>query len=399
MLRPYFALPRTIYLLCLGTFINRAGTFLVPFLALYLTSALHLGAGFATLALGVYGAGGLLAALTGGALADRIGRRTVMLMSLVGASSLLLVFGRLTAPPAILVAVLVFAFLGDMYRPAAQAMMADLTRPEQRPTAFSLMYVTVNLGMTVSPIVGGFIAQRSYQWLFWGDAGTSLAYALLLALAVPETLASRRRAAGEAAPAHPPLGDVLRSITGHRAFLVFLTATFGVSVAYMQSHTTLPLYMQGLGLGPRTYGLVVAVNAAMVAVGQLPFTTLISRFPRERLLVAAALLTGLGFGLTALATTPTALALTVVVWTFGEMMQSAYLPAVVADLAPPAMRGSYMGMLSFSFAGALMLGSPAGGFLLERCGAGWLWLASGGVALVGAGLYALVGSRIRRGQG
>jgi MFS family permease len=77
-------------------------------------------------------------------------------------------------------------------------------------------------------------------------------------------------------------------------------------------------------------------------------------------------------------------------------MQSAYLPGVVADLAPPAMRGSYMGMLSFSFAGALMLGSPAGGFLLERCGSGWLWAAAGGVALVGAGLYAAVGSRIRR---
>lgn len=395
MLSPYFALPRTVYLLCLGSFINRAGTFLVPFLALYLTSALGLGQGFATLALGLYGAGGLVAALVGGALADRIGRRTVMLISLVGAAGLLLVFGRITQPSAILAAVLVFAFLGEMYRPAAAAMMADLTQPEQRPTAFGLMYVTVNLGMTVSPIVGGFIAEHSYQWLFWGDAGTSLAYALLLFLAVPETLVRRRGTAAEPAD-HPSLGEVLRSVTGNGPFLVFCAATFGVSVAYMQSHTTLPLYMQGLGHGPRTYGLVVAVNAAMVALCQLPFTALIRPFPREHLLVTSAVLTGVGFGLTGLATTPVALALTVVVWTFGEMMQSAYLPAVVADLAPPAMRGSYMGMLSFSFAGALMLGAPAGGFLLEHGGAGWLWAATCGVALLGALLYATVGSRIRR---
>src|SRR5258705_2780634 len=100
MLKPYLALPRAIHVLCLGTLVNRAGTFLVPFLTLYLTSSLGLGAAFSTRAMGVFGLGGILASITGGQLADRLGRRRVMLASLLGASTILLFFGRLTSPPA-----------------------------------------------------------------------------------------------------------------------------------------------------------------------------------------------------------------------------------------------------------------------------------------------------------
>lgn len=404
MLKPYLALPRAIHVLCLGTFINRAGTFLVPFLTLYLTSSLGLGSAFATQAMGLYGLGGIAAALTGGQLADRVGRRTVMLVSLLGAAGILLFFGRLTSPPAILAAVLAFAFLGEMYRPAAMAMMADLTTPAQRPTAFAFMYLTINLGMTVSPIVGGFIAQRSFQWLFWGDALTSATYAAILFLAVRETLPSRLAAGAAAAGggataaphAHPPIGAVVRRILGHGVFLLFCLATHLVSISYMQSHTTLPLYMKGLGLTPQHYGLVTAVNALLVVVLQLPFATLTGRLPREAMLVVSSLFMAVGFGLTGYATTPLWLAGTVVVWTIGELLQAPYLSTVVADLAPADLRGTYMGMLTLSFASALMVGAPLGGWVLERFGSGALWAGSFGVALAGAAIYATVSPAIRR---
>lgn len=398
MLKPYLSLPRAVHVLCLGTFVNRAGTFLVPFLTLYLTSSLGLGAAFATQAMGLYGLGGIVAALTGGALADRIGRRTVMLASLLGAAGILLFFGRLTSPPAILAAVLALSFLGEMYRPAASAMIADLTTPAQRPHAYGLMYLLINAGMTVSPVVGGFLAQRSFQWLFWGDAATSAAYAMLLLFAVRETLPARGARAGGAGTQgpHPALRAVARRVAGHHAFLFFCLATHLVSIAYMQSHTTLPLYMQGLGLSPQQYGLVVAVNAFLIVCLQLPFTNWIARFPREALLVASAVVTAIGFGLTGLAASPWPLAGTVVVWTLGEMMQSPYLSAVVADMAPRELRGTYMGMLTLAFASALMVGAPLGGAVLARFGAGALWAGACGVALLGAALYAAVAPAIRR---
>jgi MFS family permease len=402
MLKPYLALPRAIHVLCVGTFINRAGTFLIPFLTLYLTSSLGLGSAFATQAMGVYGFGGLLAALTGGHLADRIGRRTVMIVSLAGAASILLFFGRLTSPGSILAAVLAFSFLGEMYRPAASAMVADLSTPEQRPLAFSLMYLTINLGMTVSPIVGGLIAQRSFHWLFWGDALTSAIYAAILFVAVRETLPARRPGTAAAsmgavsAPSHPPIAAVARRILGHGTFLLFCLATLLVNITYMQSHTTLPLYMKGLGMTPRTYGLVVSVNAFMVVCLQIPLTTVTGRLPRELMLVVSSLFMAAGFGLTGLANTAPLLAGTVVVWTIGELLQAPYLSTVVADLAPADLRGTYMGMLTLSFASALMIGAPLGGAVLERFGPGALWMAVTGTAVAGAALYAALAPVIRR---
>jgi MFS family permease len=394
--KPYLELPRTVHVLCLGTLVNRAGTFLVPFLTLYLTTSLDLGAPFATRAMGVYGFGGLLAAIVGGQLADRVGRRRVMLTSLLGASGILLVFGRITSPPALLVAVFAFAFLGEMYRPAASAMIADLTPPAQRPAAFGLMYVTVNLGMAISPIVGGLIAEHSYQYLFWGDAFTSTAYAVLLATAVRETLPARATGAdGRAAP-HLPVGTVLRRVLAHRSFLLFCLATHLVSIVYMQSHSTLPLHLNALGFGPRDYGRIVAVNAFLIVCLQLPFTTWLARFPREVMLAIGAAITAVGFGLTGFATTLWPLVGTVVVWTVGEMVQSAYLSPVVSDMAPRDLRATYMGMLTLSFASALMVGAPLGGMVQARWGPAGLWGGAFALALTGAAVYAALGSAIRR---
>jgi MFS family permease len=231
MFKPYLELPRSIYILCAGTLINRAGTFLVSFLTFYLKKSLGFNAAFATWTMGVFGLGSIVAALVGGHLADRIGRRTVMVSSLLGASSILLFFGRLTSPAAIVVAVFFFALVSDMYRPAASAMIADLVEPSRRPTAFGLMYVTINLGMAISPVVGGLIAEHSYQWLFYGDALTSSAYAIILFFAIRETLAKRSLHSAPTAdsqqPLHEPLHEHLsiaataRQILRNRPFVLF----------------------------------------------------------------------------------------------------------------------------------------------------------------------------------
>ena len=146
MIKQYLNLPRAIHILCVGAFINRAGTFLVPFLTLYLQEDLELGIGFATRAMGAYGFGSIAAFLVGGHLADSMGRRTVMLISLFGAAAILLVFGSLRSPWAITLALVCFAMVAEMYRPAASAMIADLVPPDHRAHAFSLMYVSINLG-------------------------------------------------------------------------------------------------------------------------------------------------------------------------------------------------------------------------------------------------------------
>jgi MFS family permease len=402
MLRPYLELPRAVYILCLGTLVNRAGTFLISFLTFYLNESLGFDAAFATWTMGVFGFGSIMAALCGGHLADRIGRRTVMLVSLLGASTILMFFGRLTSPWAIMAAVFCFAFVGDMYRPAASAMIADLVAPHQQPAAFGLLYVTVNLGMAISPVVGGYIAEYSYQWLFYGDALTSTSYAIILFLAIRETLPKRGPVSAEGESTHHEspgehlsIGATVLLILRDRPFVIFCLATHLIGITYMQSHTTLPIHLRDLGFGPRDYGQIVAVNAAMIVLCQLPFTTYLLRFRREAVLVVSAVITAVGFGLTALAVTRWQFIGTVVVWTIGEMMQSPYMQTTVADLAPKSLRGTYMGVFTMSFASALMIGSPVGGQILKHLGSGALWTACLIFGLIGAFLYHAIRRDIR----
>ncbi|MFH1108442.1 MAG: MFS transporter [Planctomycetota bacterium] len=394
MLRQFLDLPRAVHVLCLGTFINRAGAFVVLFLTFYLQEELQLGGIFATQAIGFFGLGTFLAALIGGQLADTIGRKTVMLISLLGGASILLAFGHIRYPPLILAATALFAFLMDMYRPAVSAMISDIVSVEQRPHAFGLMYIAINLGAAVAPLVGGLLATRAFAWLFWGDAATSAAYAGIIALCVRETLVREPRGGIDSAnsakgPFHSAVHAYGRMLHDG-PYVRFCLGTLFLSFVYMQSISTFPLYLKSLSLGPEVYGRAISLNGLLVVLLQVPMTHLVTKFNRVRMIVFAALTTGLGFGLNGLAATPLAFSLTVVVWTIGELMQSPLVPSIVSDLAPADLRARYFGLLTMCYSGGNLIAGPLGGWVLVRFGGGWLWGGCVGIGLLSAALYASV---------
>lgn len=398
MLRQYLDLPRPVHVLCLGTFINRAGAFIVPFLTIYMSKALGAGDAFAPFAMGVFGCGSICGSLIGGQLADRVGRRSVMLASLFGAAAILLVLSRISDPAWFLVGVFFFALISDTYRPAASAMIADLTTPAQRTHAFSLMYVSINLGFAIGPALGGAIAEWSFQWLFIGDAATCALYALIILVRIQETLGRSPR--GAHTPAHDAeapqvrFGVAARHMLGNGTFVLLCGASFLSSLVFMQAMSTFPLYLDGLGFTPAQYGRVLAVNGALIVLGQLPLTHWMVGKPRAALLGAAGVLTAAGFGLKALAYDEGPFIGTVVLWTLGEMMQLPLLQPIVSELAPERMRGRYMGVFGVCFSGANMIGAPIGGLVLSHAGGAALWLACAGLGLLAAGMYVLVGRRI-----
>jgi MFS family permease len=383
-------LPPAFWWLWVGTLVNRVGAFVLPFLAFYLTDDLDLTPAFVGLVLATFGFGSIVATLLGGSLSDRLGRRPVLLASQVSTAATLVVLGLTTNPVAVLVLCGVLGLTSNTARPAFSAMMTDIVPAEDRVRAFSLNYWAINLGFAIAPVLGGLLAKSGYLFLFLVDAATTLVFAVLVFLRVPES--------------HPTLGvprsttagslvDVLRD----RVFLSFVLLTFGFAVVFMQHLSSLPVQMGDDGLTPAQYGTIIALNGALIVLVTVPLTRWLQRYRRSRVLAMSSAFLGLGFGATMWASTPTEYAATVVVWTVGEVIGAAVGPAIVADLSPPALRGRYQGVFGFSFAAAALVAPLVGGTVYDRLGGPVLWTGCAVLCFVtAAGHLAVAPARSRR---
>src|SRR5438034_2089632 len=185
-------LPRPFWFICAGVFVTRVGSFVLPFLALYLTQVLHLSLSHAGLVIALYGAGGATAGPLGGFLADRIGRRTTMVTALGLGGAGMIALGMAQRVEILAPAIYFVALVSEMYRPAMQAAVADLVGVADRVRAFGLVYWVINVGFAIGLTLGGIVASRSFLWLFLGDGATTLLFALLIYVGVPETRPARR---------------------------------------------------------------------------------------------------------------------------------------------------------------------------------------------------------------
>lgn len=371
-------LPRAVWLVCASTLVNRLGTMALPFLVLYLTEGRKWTPEEAGFGMMVYGAGALAAGPFSGRLADRLGHVHVLKASLWTSGALLLVLPLATTKPMLFALIFLWAGLTQAFWPSAMALLAGLAAPEQRKAVFALHRLAVNLGMAVGPALGGFIAHRSYAWVFWTDGLSTLAGAALLSLLLKLPAAEPRRA--DLPPGQSPWRD--------RHLALLLVPFLPLLMVFFQIEGTLPLWVvRDLGLGSRFYGLLFTVNTLLIVALEVALNLGMAGWSHGRQLFAGALCFAFGFGLTAWATGHASLIITTVVWTFGEMILFPAMSDAVAALAPPDRRGEYMGLLSLTFAAALALGPWLGVMAYAKAGPRAVWLgtfavsAAAGVAL------------------
>ncbi len=368
------SLPRPAWILFGGTLINRFGTFVMPFLAIYLTRQGYTAAqaGFAVSA---YGAGHIVASMLGGHLADRIGRRHTIALSMFGSGAMMLALSQARAYPVIVGVTFLVGLAGELYRPAATALLGDLVQPEQRIAAFGMYRFAVNLGFAAGPATAGFLADRSFFLIFVFDALTSFAYGIVALFALPHGYR----------PAHKEekATEALRVAFADRAFVLFLLATLCITWIEFQTNSTLPLYVQDLGYRTSTYGAILSLNGVMIVLFELALIAWTQRFPPQACIAVGYLLTGIGFALTGLATTVPGLIATLVIWTIGEMMYGPFTGAYVTSLAPERYRGRYMGMWILMWSVGMLLG-PYLGTLLYETNRAALWIACALAGIAGA---------------
>jgi len=372
-------------------FLSALATFVFLFLAVYLTSR-----GFPPQQVGLvaagFGLGTLAAGPIGGTLADRWGRRPTLLAALVADAAFASVLAFARAPALITAAVFGFGVAATSVFPALHSAVGDLVPEPDRPRAFGLLYWANNVGIAFSAVVGGAVGERSWAALFLADAAMTLVFALVVWRKVPETRPAPATPTGRAG-ADRGWGAVLRD----RPFVAFVALFVLFLTVFFQFQVSAPIAMLGSGLRPAQIGRVLAVNGLLIGTLQ-PFAARVFQGrDRGRVLALGALLVGLGYGAYALCTTVPQYALATAVWTLGEITSLPTAVALVADLAPPDLRGRYNGAYGLSFGAGQTLAPLAGGALLARAGATALFAgclaASVGVA---AGHLALGAARRAR---
>jgi MFS family permease len=371
-------LSRTYWFLWSGALINRLGGFVSIFLALYLTGERGLSVAHAGQIVALLGMGSMASGPVGGLLADRLGRRTTMLIALTSSAAAMLQLGFARTPAHIAVATLLLGFCGDLFRPAMQATVADVVPAADRTRAYGYLYWAINLGFAGAAVIAGLVASKAYLALFVVDAATTLAFAVIVLCWIPEThpdrLASRARGSFTA-----PFK--------HGRFLAFVVIQLFTAMMFAQVNVALPIDMRAHGISPSQFGALVGLNGVLIVLLQPFVVSVAHRVPRARMLALGALTTGIGFGLTGLASAPLVYGLSIVVWTLGEIALSAVAPAVIADYAPPHLRGSYQGTYQLSWSVASFLGPITGSYVLGHFGGGVLWAGCLAVGVTAALLH------------
>ncbi len=363
-------LPREVWLLFATNLINRAGMMVLPFLVLYLTRELGFSLARAGSMLAVYGASAIVFGPIGGHLSDRIGALPVMRVSLITSGLVLLLFPFAKSFAAVAAMTVLWAGCAEMFRPASLAAITHVVAPEQRRQAFALNRLAINLGMSIGPALGGFLASVSFHAMFVVDAVTTLLAGTLLAVTPWRAFSGVNSEAVDRQGSRVGPATILRD----GRFLVFLGGVILVGIVFFQHESALPLYLvQYLHLSPAFYGMLFTINTLLIVGLEVPIVTATAHWPNRRSLIIGCLLFAIGFGALGVIASPAGVIATVVVWTFGEMLLFPAMSAHMAEIAPENRRGAYMGAYSMSLSISLTVGPWMGTQLLALLGPVRVW--------------------------
>ena len=381
----YGGISRPVWLLALVMLVNRSGTMVIPFMTVYLTRQLHFSLGQAGFVMSLFGVGSIAGAYIGGRLTDRIGHYPVQITALTLGGLGFIGLGQLHTLPQISIGIFLLSLTAETFRPANGAAIAQYSTDDNRTRAYSLNRLAVNLGWSIGPVVGGFLATIGWNYLFWVDGLTCISAALVLWLFLPRPAALSKAAPSSAAKdATGPAQSAYRDTT----YLWFILFTTFNAVAFFQFFFVVPVYFrQSLGLNEFAIGLAMSLNGLLiVALEMLLVYRLDGRRSPLVYIIYGVLLNGLAFllmnlfvGYVVAAVLTCVLAITV-----GEMLSMPFMNTFWANRANDGNRGQYAGLYSMSYSMAHILAPAVGTQVAQRAGFMTLWFLIAGCCGVSA---------------
>ncbi len=376
-------LPRDLWIVCAGILVNRLGQMALPFLMLYLTKSRGMLASEASNVFVAYGLTAIVIAPIAGRLADRFGPTRIMCLSQFATALALASVPFLHSWPALIAGAAVWAACGEMFRPASMTAIGALAPPELHRPAFALARLAINLGVSVGALAGGWLSEVRFDLLFFVNASTCVAAAVVFVpIARRHTAAARRAKADGVSDAPLARGQHADYV---RRLAMVCASSLCIALIFFQFDSTMPLFLTGdLGLPNSRFGQLIAVNTLLIVLVEVPLNAKVAHWPLSRTLPLSSLLVAAGFGSFAFAHGFLGAALGTVVWSFGEMLCFPAQNAFITALAPPGRTGRAMGWYLLTWNGAFSFGPALGTRVYENFGPGVLWGACFALGVVGS---------------
>jgi MFS family permease len=373
---------RSFWILVGATFIDRlGGSLLFPFFALYITRKFGVGMTEVGLLFALFSASSFVGSFLGGALTDRIGRRTMLIFGLLASSFSTLAMGFVESLNTFYLLALLSGIFTDVAGPAHQAMVADLLPEHKRAEGFGILRVGFNLAAAIGPAIGGFLAAQSYLLLFITDAVISTLTAWIVFAFLKETKPKTEPGAPQESMATTfrGYGVVLRDTT----FMLFMFTCILMGLVYMNMATTLGVFLRDMHRVPESgYGALLSLNALLVVVLQFPITRAIREKTPLLMMALGTALYAIGFAMYGFVSSYAYFMAAMIIITFGEMIVAPVAQSLTAQFAPETMRGRYMAIFGFSWGIPFMVGPLLAGLVLDNLNPNYLWYAAGLIGLL-----------------
>ena len=353
-------------------------------MTLYATKSLGLSVSDAGLLITFYGLGSLLGTYAGGWLSIRWGTYKVQLYSLILSGFGFILLGEFHEFRDVAIAMFLLAMVSDAFRPANASAIGTACPPQLKARCFGLNRLAINLGMTIGPAVGGFLAAVDYRLLFWADGITCLAAAIVLAIVLkPEKTVFKAENTRASGGFFSPLKD--------RVFLILLVLLFSMGLVFSQMFSTWPLFLGEIYLfKEEQIGLFMALNTLLIVLFEMPLIRTLESKNQVFIMAIGALFLFVGFSILPISSMMGFVIFTVVLWTVGEMLVFPIAGGLIANRSSDEEMSKYMGLFTFTFSLAIVFGPFLGTRIYVHLGPNFVWYFTGIIGLFAmAGFYHL----------
>jgi MFS family permease len=394
----YNEYPRIFWTLVTAIFIDNIGSFLLfPFFALYLTKRFGVGMADVGVLFALFAVSGMIGSFIGGALTDRLGRRNMIIFSLLTSAFSSLAMGFVNTMEAFYLIAAISGLFTNTGGPAYNAIVGDLLKEDQRTKGFGIIRVAFNVSAAIGPAIGGLLAARSYLAIFILDAVISSIAAVLVYLTIPETKPEPKPGVQQETFTQSFRGysQVFRNI----AFIFFALASTLAWIVFLNFNSTLGVFLRDVHAIPESgYGALISINATIVIIMQFWVTNKVEKYPSMLMMAAGTLIFSFGYFMFGIFNNYSWFIIAMIFVTIGEMITAPISNSEVIKFAPEDMRGRYSAVYRLSWTIPSMIGPYLAGLILDSNNPNWLWYACGIVGTMAAiGFIAIHYTRTRAG--